>query len=339
MTTSDFSNLPIDVSDPTPNLGLDRSALAVVSDDTPKANPALVYLAGLHSELSRTSMKSKLNVVARLLGARDLYDCPWSKIRAEHVVGLMTKLAQDGGKSVERSGRAGSTVNCYLAAMKGVAKAAWISGQLAHEDYLRVTAVKELRYSRAPAGRSLTFRESRTMLQNCDPNRKIDIRDQAILMLMLGCGLRRGEIPGLMIERYFPDEGALTLIGKGDKERKVFLPEEVQESIDDWIQRVRGVGPGRLFGRILKNGSLNLSRPLAPRSVGMIVQNRLKASQINGKLTAHDLRRTFATRLLDDGIDITTVKNMMGHANITTTARYDRRGEEVQKRAARSVRL
>lgn len=251
----------------------------------------------------------------------------------------MTKLAQDGGKSVERSGRAGSTVNCYLAAMKGVAKAAWISGQLAHEDYLRVTAVKELRYSRAPAGRSLTFRESRTMLQNWDPNRKIDIRDQAILMLMLGCGLRRGEIPGLMIERYFPDEGALTLIGKGDKERKVFLPDEVQESIDDWIQRVRGVGPGRLFGRILKNGSLNLSRPLDPRSVGMIVQNRLKASQINGKLTAHDLRRTFATRLLDDGIDITTVKNMMGHANITTTARYDRRGEEVQKRAARSVRL
>ena len=339
MTTSDFSNLPIDVSDPTPNSGSDRSALAVVSDDPPKANPALVYLAGLHSELSRTSMKSKLNVVARLLGARDLYDCPWSKIRAEHVVGLMTKLAQDGGKSVERSGRAGSTVNCYLAAMKGVAKAAWFSRQLAHEDYLRVTAVKELRYSRAPAGRSLTFRESRTMLQNWDPNRTIDIRDQAILMLMLGCGLRRGEIPGLMIERYFPDEGALTLIGKGDKERKVFLPDEVQESIDDWIQRVRGVGPGRLFGRILKNGSLNLSRPLDPRSVGMIVQNRLKASQINGKLTAHDLRRTFATRLLDDGIDITTVKNMMGHANITTTARYDRRGEEVQKRAARSVRL
>lgn len=126
---------------------------------------------------------------------------------------------------------------------------------------------------------------------------------------------------------------------ESDKERKVFLPDEVQESIDDWIQRVRGVGPGRLFGRILKNGSLNLSRPLDPRSVGMIVQNRLKASQINGKLTAHDLRRTFATRLLDDGIDITTVKNMMGHANITTTARYDRRGEEVQKRAARSVRL
>ena len=58
MTTSDFSNLPIVVSDPTPNLGLDRSALAVVSDDPPKANPALVYLAGLHTELTRTRMKS-----------------------------------------------------------------------------------------------------------------------------------------------------------------------------------------------------------------------------------------------------------------------------------------
>lgn len=335
---SNHENLPVEVLDPT---GSSASGAVVQpgTDAESKPNPALVYLASLHSDSSRASMKSKLNVVARLLGGRDLYDCAWEKLRAEHVIGLMTKLAEDGGKSTERRGRAGSTVNCYLAAMKGVAKAAWISGQIAHEDYLRVTTVKELRYSRSPAGRSLSFRESRTMLQKWDPDRKIDVRDQAILMLMLGCGLRRGEIPYLVIDRYFPDEGALTLIGKGDKERKVFLPDEVQESIDDWIGRVRGHGPGRIFGRILKNGSLDLTHPLDPRSVGMIVQNRLKSSGIESKLTAHDLRRTFATRLLDDGIDITTVKNMMGHANIATTARYDRRGEEVQKRAARSVRL
>lgn len=304
-----------------------------------RVNPALVYLAGLHSELSRISMRSKLNVVARLLGWRDLHDCPWSELKPEHVIGLMTTLEASGGKSEEKPGRAGSTINCYLAALKGVAKAAWLAGQMVHENYLRITAVKEVRYVRNPAGRSLTFRESRIMLSHWDPKRTIDVRDQAILMLMLGCGLRRGEIPGLLAERYDPDEGALTLIGKGDKERKVFLPMEVQQALDEWIERFRGDQRGRIFGRIRRNGLLDLSRPLDARSVGMIVQNRLKGAGIAGRLTAHDLRRTFATRLLDDGIDITTVKNMMGHANITTTARYDRRGEEVQKRAARGIRL
>lgn len=327
-------SLSVDVLDP-----VRKFEVGTPTADSSNLNPARVYLAGLHSDLSRTSMKSKLNVVARLLGWKSLDDCPWSSLRAEHVIGLMTRLEASGGKSLERFGRAGSTVNCYLAALKGVAKAAWLAGQLAHENYLRITAVKEVRYSRTPAGRSLTYSESRQMLACCDQRRSIDVRDQAILMLMLGCGLRRGEIPGLMYERYFPDDGSLTLIGKGDKERKVFLPFEVQRSLDEWIHQVRGTSEGRLFGRIRKNGELDLSCAMDPRSVGMIVQNRLKAAGIKGRLTAHDLRRTFATRLLDDGIDITTVKNMMGHANITTTARYDRRGEEVQKRAARSIRL
>ena len=54
----------------------------------------------------------------------------------------------------------------------------------------------------------------------------------------------------------------------------------------------------------------------------------------NETCSAHDLRRTFATRLLDRHVDIVTVKNMMGHANIATTALYDRRGEEEQRNVA-----
>lgn len=55
--------------------------------------------------------------------------------------------------------------------------------------------------------------------------------------------------------------------------------------------------------------------------------------------TPHDLRRTFATRLLDKGVDVSLVKTLMGHASVATTALYDRRGEESLKEAAKKIEL
>ena len=189
------------------------------------------------------------------------------------------------------------------------------------------------------AGRSLSYRESGKLIRALEETDIRTVRDRAMLLLMLGCGLRRGEIPDLRFEDYDRKDGALTLIGKGDKERTVYLPGEVAEALDAWIDGFRGKAPGRMFGRIRKNGELSLATALDPRSVGLILKNRLDAAGIDERTTPHDLRRTFATRLLDDKVDIVTIKNMMGHANIQTTTRYDRRDDETQKRAARNVRL
>lgn len=288
-------------------------------------NAALAYLATLHSKASRKSMASKLNVFSRWAGYNDLRDCEWAKLKTEHVLAFMAKQEKDGISA--------STTNCYLAALKGVAKSAWLARTMDHEDYLRIESLKQRRYYRLPAGRSLSYDESHKLIDECDLDTMIGARDRAMIALMLGCGLRRGEVPGLRAEKYDRINRSLTLIGKGDKERKVFLPGPVAQTLEIWISRWRGTGEGYLFGRIYKNGRLSLTEPLDPSSVGRITRLRMESAN-HEKASAHDLRRTFATRLLGNNVDIVTVKNMMGHANIATTAMYDRRGDDAMRRAA-----
>ena len=75
-----------------------------------------------------------------------------------------------------------------------------------------------------------------------------------------------------------------------------------------------------------------------PTTIGRIVQQRMESAN-QRSATAHDLRRSFATRLLEKKVDLVTVKNMMGHANIATTAMYDRRGEEAMQEATKDIKL
>lgn len=94
------------------------------------------------------------------------------------------------------------------------------------ETLQRIRAIKSRRSTRLPKGRSLTMEES-SALMSCHRGVSpvVDTRDKALLALMLGCGLRRAEVCGLTLSDVNFDEGAITLIGKGNKERKVYLPE------------------------------------------------------------------------------------------------------------------
>ena len=86
-----------------------------------------------------------------------------------------------------------------------------------------------------------------------------------------------------------------------------------------------------------------LSKPLVERYIGKIVERYQQTSGENSscfkRATPHDLRRTFATRLLDKGVDVSLVKTLMGHASVATTALYDRRGEESLREAAKKIEM
>jgi integrase len=124
--------------------------------------------------------------------------------------------------------------------------------------------------------------------------------------------------------------------GKGRKQRTVYLSPSVNRLLAAWV-KVLGRGDGPLFCPISRAGHV-LPRRLRGESVGYLLRKRREEAKIP-HFTAHDLRRTFISTLLDAGVDVLTVQELAGHADARTTGTYDRRGEKRKREAAGKVKL
>ncbi|HBQ8517500.1 TPA: tyrosine-type recombinase/integrase, partial [Klebsiella pneumoniae] len=247
-----------------------------------------------------------------------LESCNWGSLSRHHVMAL-TELLCD-------TGRATTTVNTYLSALKGVAKEAWMLKLMDVESFQHIRAVRNLRGSRLPRGRALPPEEIRALFGACEADdSSIGVRDAAMLAVILGCGLRRSEAVGLDLRDVVTDERALRVLGKGNKERLAYMPAGTWQRLRTWIDDVRGEKDGPLFTRIRRFDTLTNDR-LTDQAVYHVLQVRQRQAGVT-KCAPHDLRRTFATAMLDNGEDLITVKDAMGHASVTTTQQYDRRGE------------
>lgn len=120
---------------------------------------------------------------------------------------------------------------------------------------------------------------------------------------------------------------ALKVLGKGNKERLAYVPDGAWQWLHVWVDQVRGEAPGPLFQRIRRHDVVTESR-LTDQAAYHILQVR----QGQAGLEKYDLRRTFATALLDNGEDLIAVKDPMGYASVTTIQKYDHRGEERLRR-------
>lgn len=282
-------------------------------------SPAQAYLLSLNSPRSRQTMASFLNIVAGMLGSGSLDTCGWGSLRRHHVMAV-AELLRD-------TGRATATVNTYLSALKGVAKEAWMLKLMDVESYQHIRGVRNLRGSRLPRGRALPPEEIRALFAACEAEySSIGIRDSAMLAVILGCGLRRSEAVGLDLRDVVTTDRALRVLGKGNKERLAYMPSGTWQRLRQWIDDVRGDKEGPLFTRIRRFDSLTPYR-LTDQAVYHVLQIRQHQAGIE-RCAPHDLRRTFATAMLDNGEDLFTLRDAMGHASVTTTQQYDRRGEE-----------
>lgn len=288
-------------------------------DSVTPVNPAQAYLLSLNSARSRQTMASFLNIVAGMLGAGSLQDCSWGALRRHHVLAII-ELLRDAGRAV-------ATVNTYLSALKGVAGEAWMLKLMDVESYQHIRAVRQVRGSTLPRGRALKREEIRALFAVCEADRgSAGLRDAALLAVILGCGLRRSEAVTLSYEDILPGERALRVQGKGNKVRLAYVPDGAWQRLLLWVDQIRGESPGALFTRIRRHDDVRTDR-LTDQAVYHILQVRQRQAGLE-KCAPHDLRRTFASAMLENGEDLITVKDALGHASVTTTQKYDRRGEE-----------
>lgn len=153
---------------------------------------------------------------------------------------------------------------------------------------------------------------------------------------MYAAGLRRAEVVTLGVSDYDPETGAITVRGKGNKERLAYIDDGAADAMRVWLG-VRGEEPGPLFTPVSQTGEISI-RPMTDQAIYAILQSRAKKAKVKS-FSPHDLRRSCVSDLLDAGVDISVVQRFVGHANVTTTARYDRRGEQAKKKAAKSLHV
>jgi len=295
----------------------------------PDRNPAAVYLASL-AESGRAGMLSRLRKVAGLVGHEDPGAVPWHEMRYSHVEAIIARLRDDD--------EAPATVNMALAALRGIAKAAFNLELINADELTRIRNVKRVRGERLPRGRALASGELGALMRACGEDEgPAGIRDGALVALLYVGGLRRAEVVALDVGDHDGDTGGLVVRGKGNKERSAFINGGAADAMADWLV-MRGEDSGALFLPINKGGRIIRERRGEPaRLTSQAIYNMLKKRALQAgvkSFSPHDLRRTCISDLLDAGADLAMAQAVAGHASPETTSKYDRRGDAAKKRAA-----
>ena len=304
-----------------------------VLPDRPRGagNPVGAYLASLASPHSRRRMRIALEKAAEVLGY-ELDGLPWEDLRPSHLEYMRTAIAGEQSRA---------SANLALTAMKQVMLRAWRDFELVDaERYTRIMTVKGApkRGEDVLTGREITPGEIAAMSAVCSQDQTaVGARDAAILALAVSGGLRRSELAGLQVGDL-DDDGeqiTVTVLGKGRKRRTVILDNGAADALRDWI-RIRGDSPGALFWSGRKGGRLTRGHGMSAQAIYDVLLRRAAEAGISKALTPHDFRRTFISNGLDVA-DAVTVAKLAGHSNVSTTMRYDRRGDRAKRAAAASL--
>lgn len=163
--------------------------------------------------------------------------------------------------------------------------------------------------------RYLTLEESQRLLLAVDGKNKE--RDYCILCIFLNCGLRISELVGLNVSDYRGE--SLRVVGKGNKERTVYLNDACRDAIDNYLSVRKLLAPPRVTAMFLSNRRARMSCD----SVQVMVKKNLTKAGLDASLySTHKLRHTAATLMLQNGVDVRTLQEVLGHENLNTTQIY-----------------
>jgi integrase/recombinase XerD len=210
-------------------------------------------------------------------------------------------------------GRGGNSLNKNLSHLRGFLNYAWRSGR-ADRNVLDRFHLKDDGARTEPE--SLTIEEASQLVKACLSSTPSERRNRMVVLLLYGCGLRTKElcdlrVPDINVQR----KELLVRAGKGDRQRIVPLPEMVYTELLAYLQE-RGGKRGPLFRTEAKG------RPLKANDICGIIRRASERAGITWEITPKTLRHSYATHLMDRGVDLAVIAKLMGHRSPAETGVY-----------------
>lgn len=223
-------------------------------------------------------------------------------------------------------GAAESSVARALATLRGFVHFLVAEGELARDPAARLDAPKLKRALPSV----LNAREVDALLAAPSGDDWIALRDRALLEVLYACGARISEVLRLTTRDLEPELASLRLTGKGDKTRVVPLGVRAREALRDWLDRGRPSVKGAIARDEVFVG--RTAKPLGRTSAWSMVKRRALEAGISRPISPHTLRHSFASHLVENGADLRSVQELLGHASIRTTQLYTHLDGETVRR-------
>ena len=239
-----------------------------------------------------------------------------SKVTLAEVYSYLAFLSRDKAKFTrarsEEYGLNAASRARKVSSIRGFYKYLTVKAKLLNEN-----PVQDLDSPKAKRSlpRYLTLEESQKLLQSVDGQHRE--RDYCILCIFLNCGLRISEIAGLNLSDVRADH--LRVLGKGNKERIVYLNDATADAINRYLAVRRDIAAIDRSALFLSSRRTRVTREGLH---AMVKKSLLRAGLDSEKYSAHKLRHTAATLMLSSGVDVRTLQEILGHENLNTTQIY-----------------
>lgn len=305
-------------------------------NDSQLVDDRLGYQADIYTKsLSENTRRAYLADIKEFFGIDNLSDLSIERIRS-----VNTATAQEYREVLLSKGRAESTINRKLTSLS-----AFYSflcrheiGIMSYNPFSPKEGVKRVKQNKRYSNtRCLTQKEVRslvkvTMQETSDEgsrNQLESIRNRIIILLLATTGMRRAELVSIKLGQFKRTHGkdVIEIKGKGDKERMVVISTTIKVLIDNYIE-MRGLTYQNRDRYLLASHTSNSDHfdkeGITPQTIYRVVKSVAEKAGVDAEdISPHSLRHTFVTEALDMGYRFEDVADMVGHADTSTTRRYD----------------